>query len=425
VQVERLGSGKPGEVSIIFPSTAPDKETNQTAFGSFIATMISDRVTTAQRLGKIPVLDLPTGSTPRAVWPELSKKISSGELNLSGAVFVGHEIAFGAPDTDGPVDYERSRRKILEGTLGVKLHDITDPRQIGNGEIQGNYVAMNAHQGTDIADSAQRSADLYDQMLHALRARDDVAFIGVYGVGKDGHVAEIQTNTLTGAADYDTQHAYSYPITWNSDIRGAVKVPGDTKREFHNNMWKPGDEPNYHGGTHLVGPGWEDLLFHEDMILAFNDSGKKVAFASTIEGSVDAIVTNDTGESVMETIKDHGKGENIYSQLLEYAQTLVGEGLLMQDAVDGVDASDKPRKSKRLFKEMYASLYEKKDELGVELSHEVFDNLWNFANEYLGKQTPVSVLVRLRTLLGLNTTIVATPEVVRNTKYEELAPMGN
>jgi len=424
VNVERLGSGKLGEVSIIFPSNAPDKEINQNAFGSFLAKWVKDKVTAAKTTNKTLVLDLPTGTTPRSMWQPLSESIINGELDLTGVVFMGHEIAFGDPEPDGPVDYEKYRRKVFKDSLGVDIQEITDPHQVESGEIQGNYISMNSDPS-----SAEESAKRYDEIIHALHDRKDVQFVGLYGVGTDGHVAEIQSNTLTGAADYDTQHGYSYPITWNSDVMGAVRVPGDADREFHNNMWKPGQEQSYKGGTDLIGPGWEDLLFHDEIVLAFNAQNKRFAFQSTIEGSVDAIVTEEatdgTQKTVMEMTKDHGKGEGIYDDLRNYAQNLEDVGFLQSGVVEAIDKSNELKKSKQLFRKIYSTLYEKEATVDDELYHDIFENMWNFANDYLGKQTPVSVLVRLRTLLGLNTTIVAVPEVVQGTKYETLAPIQN
>ncbi len=422
VHVEKIGTGRPGEVSIVFPSTSPDRETNLNAFGLHIAEWIRDKVKEAQREKKTPVIDLPTGNTPRSVWPHLSGFVERGALDLSGAVFVGHEAAFGNPTPESPVDYEGSRRKVLK-ELGVKILEITDPKQVSNGEIRGNYISMNASKGNEGERTSDGSAKIYDQVLHALRGRDDVTFIGFYGVGTDGHIAEIQTNTLTGAAEYDTQHAFAYHITRNSDIRGAVHVEGDTFQVFRNNMWKPDEPENYHGATHLTGPGWEDLLFHDHMVLAFNNESKIFAFQSILEGSVDAIVTNDTQERVMAMRRDPGIGENIYGALKRYAGELVEKRLLREETVDTIDASDDPKKSKHLFREIYASLYANRYILDEDQSHEIFEKMWGYANEYLGKQTPVSVLVRLRTLLGLDTTIVATPEVVQDTDYERLAPM--
>src|ERR1700683_1017808 len=84
--VEQIGNGRPGEVLIIIPSTAPDRETNQKEFGRFIAGWIGDRNRETLEQGRIPLLDLPTGGTPRPVWPELGRLVADGEIDLSRTI---------------------------------------------------------------------------------------------------------------------------------------------------------------------------------------------------------------------------------------------------------------------------------------------------------------------------------------------------
>src|SRR5207244_3505275 len=133
----------------------------------------------AQEKEKIVVLDLPTGSTPKSLWKPLGEMARNGELDLSKVIFMGHETAIGHPTLNGPVDYDKSRRNSIENVLGIEINKISNRKQVSEDQINGNYIVMDAGTGDDNETLAYTSAKNYDEILHGLRDRDDVTFIGL------------------------------------------------------------------------------------------------------------------------------------------------------------------------------------------------------------------------------------------------------
>ncbi len=414
---------------------ADDEAENRQALGLYMATWIRSQVEATLADGKIPVLDLATGNTPKYVWPFLAEMVAAGTFDINRIVITGHEVVYGEPETD--MDYEGYRRTVAEKTFGLTIDDIAELSQVTGSEIQGNFLPMhlvqvsreefaseNAFLEAEQA-AAKTAATHYDTLLHALAARSDVRIISLYGVGKDGHIAEIQPNTLTGAVDYDTDHTYVYSPRLNSKAAGTFPWTGD-EHEYHNDMYTPQpddaelDDKGYKGARQLMGWGWQDLLLPEKLMIAFDSKSKSYAFQLTMEGSVDGVIMQD-GQEVMKVEAQRGEGETLVGELLEYARGLDAAGFFTAANSEWLTTQSENLTCKQLFHLIHAELLNRKAQTEDQNFTEIFIKMWDFANRYLGKQAPVAVLVRLRSLLGLDTTIVAVPEVVKDTKYSALA----
>ena len=111
------------------------------------------------------------------------------------------------------------------------------------------------------------------------------------------------------------------------------------------------------------------------------------------------------GTEIERIQRSKGEGEGILTDLRAYVAQL------------GADAPDMRKshpKADLLFRAAYDKLHE--DEASADDSR--YRQLWELANRYLGKRAPLSRLLRLRTLLGKETVIVATPETFKYSNYK-------
>ena len=128
-------------------------------------------------------------------------------------------------------------------------------------------------------------------------------------------------------------------------------------------------------------------------------------------------IYNEQDSNIVEVKHDQGEGEGILDDLEIYALQLEQEGLLARGTVEANRSSGNPLKCGGLFKAIYQSL----DGIEAIANDPRYEKMWGFSNRYLGKRSPVSRLIKMRAILGRQTELVATPEVVKNTKYELLA----
>jgi hypothetical protein len=135
-----------------------------------------------------------------------------------------------------------------------------------------------------------------------------------------------------------------------------------------------------------------------------------------MEGAVDGVLRRD-GKEVITLQRDSGEGEAIWDDLVNYGRELEREGKLASGIVDKIADSKESLKCGLLYRAIYKAL----DEREAKFDDEIYVKMGEFTNRYVGKRSPLSQLMRMRALLGRKTTIVATPEVVKDTPYEFLA----
>lgn len=416
--------GKEIKITLVGSPEADPKE-NQKKFGKYIAEQIIFKVEAANRAGKKLVFDMATGNTPKLVWPALKNLIESGKVDLSNVIVIGHEEAWGtfARGSHSDFDYYR-RERLTDNKLAV--HEIVDPAQVKGNDLQGNFVPM--HLTADPEESARRYADI----ISALHQREDVVFFGLYGVGVDGHFGELQVGAIGKDAISRRQYTYA------DDARGYSFDSEDPLlfrwlnedggfRPEDNLFWeRAATDPkevgraardDYRGIERIVGLGWREILEEESMLVAFNHGDKGLAFALAMEGSLSGTIRDQSGRILLKIEQDRGEGEDIFSELDSFGKELEAAQILEGGTTERIATSKKPFKSTLLIREMYKAL----DNKGARVTdgEQYYQRIWAFINRYVGRRAPVSCLLRWRALLGKETEMVITPEVVKGTKYEK------
>ena len=135
-----------------------------------------------------------------------------------------------------------------------------------------------------------------------------------------------------------------------------------------------------------------------------------------MQGSVDGVVRK-SGEWVTELTRNKGEGEGIWSDLVAYGRKLEKDEYLMEGTVDEIIDS----KNKLKCGALYRAIYKAMDDIEARPNHPVYTKMGEFTKRYVGRRSPLGQFIRMRALFGKKTTIVATPEVIRGTQYEDLA----
>lgn len=414
--------GKPSGLEVVIvgkKENEPDE--NQKAFGEYIAQEIGRTVDDAREEGKRLVFDMATGSSPRAIWPALEKMINGG-LDISNVIVVGHEEAWGNYEPGSKSDFDAYRKKEFFGRNHIPIQEITSTNGLIEDRIEGNFVPMH------LSEDPEQAASRYAEILHSLHARADVSSLALYGVGTEGHIGELQVHSLGREDSRDRKNVYVEDLQNYSVEKGAFRW-SDEKEGFHpedNIFWQRGKTSTdvgraiwqgYKGMDKIVGLGWKETVRNDHFILALNDESKSLAFQLALEGSIDGTLINKQGDETIDIKRQKGEGETILRDLEKFALELETSGELPNGTVENNRQSQDALKCGYLFKAIYHAL----DATEAKADDPRYEKMWGFANRYIGKRAPVARLIRLRTLLGMKTTIVATPEVVKGTLYEGLA----
>jgi 6-phosphogluconolactonase/glucosamine-6-phosphate isomerase/deaminase len=350
--------------------------------------------------------------------------VKSGSLDISNVIVIGHEEAWGEYESGSKSDFDAYRKKEFFDRNNIEAKPIVSIDDVSSDNIQGNFIPM--HLTNDAPSSAQK----YLQILQALQKRKDVSWFGLYGVGTDGHIGEMQVHALGMQESLKRRHVYSDNIEHYSVERGAFQWKNNGKEsdnDFHpesNIFWQRNTNKDigravWQGYTSIkdvVSLGWREMIEQDTLILAFNDRGKSLAFQLALEGSLSGKIIDGNGDTTMEVAKDSGERGKILIDLENYALGLEEIGILKKGSVVENRESKSPSKIHDLFKVIYSSFD------FIELSHDnpKYKEMWEFSNRYLGKTSPVSRLIKLRSMRGKETKLIATPEVIQDTPYEIL-----
>lgn len=421
---EAVDSKKRVDITVIGNEDTSEDEANS-LFGQHIARRFADEVLKAKESDKTLVFDMATGSSPKPVWPWIENMVKSGELDLSNVIVIGHEEAWGNFQPGDKSDFDAYRKREFFERNGITAQPIVQEDQVEGERIEGNFLPMRQ------SNNASEAIDKYKMLLEDLRKRDDVTFFGLYGVGKDGHIAEIQPNNM-GVEDSMSRlatylidiHDYSVEsgqFRWKNEDGGFH--PEDNVFSNREKRKSEGAEvgraaaSGYTGIKEAAGIGWMDMVREESMVIAYNGSSKKLAFELTIDGSFDGRIVDSQGDKVVDVEASYGEGEDIYSDLENYAQELIDEGILSQAKVSEKISQAGGLRCRALFQAIYESF----DEIELPAADSKYQEVWKLTNRYLGKRSPVATLVKFRALAGRKTELVIMPQDLKDTKFAPLA----
>lgn len=423
-------------------------EQNREAFGEYIAGIVATEVRTAGYNGKYLLLDAATGSSPASVWEALPKTDVGSKHNL---ILMGHEAALGT------ADFDTARANTLT-SLGHSVLPILSVREVSmQPDLAGNFIPMRLfdvkredYPDGDEGDkaywkaqdsAAEDSARLHTEIVRAVIARGDVASLGIYGIGKDGHIGEWQKKDMGLRSADDKKDGFVQPQESYSIEAGDFVWAEDNSGENNNLYWKRGLkrgqaygraewQAGYSGQDVVMGLGLRDMLALDHVVLAFNDESKSFVFQLAMEGSLDGTITKGR-KRIAQLHRDKGEGEGMWEEFANYGRVIEFDGLIEQGTVKSINeaivetASWKKDKTERpedlRCGLLYRAIYKALDKEGIKADSPYYKDMWRFTNKYIGKRSPLGQLIRMRALLGKQTTIVATPEVVRGTPYESLA----
>ena len=344
---------------------------------------------------------------------------------------IGHEEAWGAR-AGGTTDYDFQRARMLR-SFGSSVKPITSEYQVNGDQIDGDLVLMYQFDSkstlrgaydqlaTDL-EAAQESSERYTNILRELMKRKDVESIGVYGIGTDGHIGEWQIHDMGFRAALGKRDAFVQPQEHYSVEAGMFPTGGKP-----NIYWQRGAEsgeavgraawqPEMSAQNVVMGLGLRDMIRLDHVVLVFNNASKSAAFQMAMGGSVDGVLS---GEKMQASVRrNKGEGEGIWPDLANYGRALEILGLLRDGTVDEIETGNKSLVCGLLYQAIYKAL----DDIEASSDHPVYAVMGEFSRRYVGKRSPLGQIIRMRALFGKKTTIVATPEVVKDTRYEALAP---
>lgn len=400
-------------IHIVIPGS-PEKssEENLETYGMEVIQQFSELHDQANKNGKVILFDLATGSSPAPVYKALDISLKQGTVSLDNVIVTGHDEAWGSYKPGSKSDFDYFRRKLLERN-GIEVSPMTSIKQASAIKPEGNFLPMHLN------DDPKQAIEQYCSLFSTLQKHEGVFSVGLYGVGTDGHVGEMQTQDQGRQISVKQRNAYVASLKHYSVEDGSFYWSND-EGGFHpedNLFWtrekKEGEDTGraalegYTGIDYIAGLGWRQLVSLDVMLLTFNNESKSLALNLAIEGSMDGVITTESGLVVERIQRNKGEGEGILADLRAYVEEL------------GVDIPDMPEghpKVDLLFRAAYDKLHADKataDDLR-------YQPLWKFANRYLGKRAPLSRLLRLRTLLDKKTVIIATPEAVKKSNYKHL-----
>ena len=397
-------------------------------YGRVIANAVVEAYKTAKRNNKKLVFDMATGSSPAAAWPELQQLYNDGEIDLNHIIVLGHEEVWGNYEKGDKSDFDSYRKREIFENNDLAVIPITDAKEVeGNSEINGNFIPLH------LADDAGSASQKFSEIMKALRQRDDVYFLGLYGVGTDGHVGEIQINSMGISPTIKRMESYDEDIINYSYERGQFKWWNKDENSFHqedNIFWKRGVKAGeedvgraiwqgYSGIQEGIGIGWRDLLNEDEVLLVFNNSSKQLAFKLALEGSFSGQIKDSERNEIMQIEKEKGEGELILPNLIEFAKELSGNKLINDDEFEIVISKPNLR-CREILKLIYKFLDSVDASLDDDNYRKIYEKIWILINRYIGKRSPIGRLIEMRSLFGKSTKIIATNDVVKGTTYEQL-----
>ncbi len=395
---------------IIAGSLEKSREENLEAYAMEVVQLFAERHDQARKENRTILFDLATGSSPAPIYKALEMSLKQGTLSMDKVIFTGHEEAWGSYEPESKSDFDYFRRTLLESN-GIEVTPMTSIEQVIATKLEGNFLPMHLNE------DPKQAIDQFAALFSALQKREDVMSIGLYGVGTDGHVGEMQTQDQGRHISVLQRNPYVASLKHYSVEDGSFYWKND-EGGFHpedNIFWtrekKEGEDTGraalegYTGIDYIVGLGWRQLLQLDVMFITLNNESKSLALNLAIEGSINGVITTEDGTEIERIQRSKGEGEGILTDLRAYVAQL------------GADAPDMRKshpKADLLFRAAYDKLHE--DEASADDSR--YRQLWELANRYLGKRAPLSRLLRLRTLLGKETVIVATPETFKYSNYK-------
>lgn len=409
---------KAGLDLIIAGSIDNSSEENQEKLGEYVANIFAKTDNAARGEGKKVIFDMATGSSPKYIWSGIEKMVEEG-LDISNVVVIGHEEAWGDYEPNSKSDFDAYRRREFFDRNKISVKTITSKEDVLKENFDGNFVPMH------LTEDADSSASRYMQILQALKKRKDTISFGIYGVGTDGHIGEIQPHAMGREESLKRRHAYADNIEHYSVERGAFQWKKEQEEDFYpenNIFWQRGAKQEvgravwqgYANIESVMSLGWREMIDQDTLVLVFNDKSKSLAFALALEGSFSGDVKDNQGKVALEINKNSGEGPGILADLEKYAIQLEEKGILKKGSVSG--SSQLPSNIHGLFKMIYKAF----DDMNVSHDDPKYKELWGFTNRYLGKMAPVSQLIKLRSIRGKKTVMIATPGVVKDTKYDVL-----
>lgn len=408
------GAQRPGPaVPIVVPgSSRQSPDENLAEYGAEIVRLLHVRFETARREGRTVLFDAATGRSPQAAYVALGNALRNGSASLNGVILAGHEEAWGPFEPGSNSDLDAYRRKLLEAN-GIDARPITRVFAECDRVADGNFLPMH------LDDDPGRAAVRYAELFSSLQMHTRVTTVGLYGVGVDGHVAEVQAHDMGWRATLAQREPYMAPLPHYSVEHGAIhwaRADGGFHPE-DNVFWArdAGDGEavgravwqGYTGIEFMVGIGWRQLLRADSLVVTFNDASKSLALELALEGSLSGTLVGQDGSVVGRVSRRKGEGEQVVADLRRFVGALGGEV---------PDASAPGLQADNLFRAACKRLNGEE----AHADDPRYRRLWTFANRYLGRRAPVSRLVRLRALCGKETVLVATPEAVLNSSWKTL-----
>ncbi|MDO8489996.1 MAG: hypothetical protein Q7S47_01095 [bacterium] len=252
-------------------------EKNIEVFGEVLVDRLVSALDRAKNEGKTLIFDMATGSTPAAMWPILQKKADHG-LDLSGVIIIGHEEAWGSYASGSHSDFDGYRKREFFERNTIPVREIRNTHQLEGDAVDGNFIPM--HQNDDPGQAAVH----YGELLRRLEQRDDIRFFGLYGVGTDGHIGEVQIGAqgveqsakrsrpyVDKLQDYSFESADAQLFRWNNE-QGEF-LPYDNvfwERQSTSDVGRAARE-NYGGMECIMGIGWKDwqVPHFSDSVVSF------------------------------------------------------------------------------------------------------------------------------------------------------------
>jgi 6-phosphogluconolactonase/glucosamine-6-phosphate isomerase/deaminase len=403
-------------------------EQNKEKMGAYVAEMLISEQDKAKKDGKRLLFDAATGSTPKPVWPELKKKTESGDFHPEDLIVIGHEEAWGPYEKDGKSDFDAYRERELFTNLDAQPKSITSIYDVSGKRVEGNIAPMHLDDNPEVA------AKEYAEILKALHAREDVQSFGLYGVGEDGHIGEIQMGGQGVMSYAKRKNVYvddistysmddSYAQLYRLQSNDGEFLPHDnvfSERGSSEDVGRIARE-GYGGIEKIVGLGWQEMLRLDTMMMVFNNKQKLPAFEAAIKGTYDGKIKSKDGVDLHSIKSETGEGEKIYDDLVAVARRVEESGFVAVGTIEKFVSSNEGTSLKcgRLFQELYASL--EKNNINVDDDGEYYQDLWKMLNRYIGKRLPVATLISMRALANKRTELIVLPEVIRDTEFEHLA----
>lgn len=188
-----------------------------------------------------PVLGVATGSTPLALYAELSRRVDAGELDLS------HALAFALDEYVGiDPSHPESYASVINRTVTEPMRMAADRVRVPNGS----------------AADLEAAAAEYDEAIEALGGVD----CQILGIGSNGHLG------------------FNEPFSSFSS-RTRVKTLTRRTREDNARFFNSLDEVP----RHCVTQGLGTIMDSHAAVLVATGEGKADAVAAMIEGPVSAV----------------------------------------------------------------------------------------------------------------------------------------